>query len=143
MDDVMSSSEPNKERLRLWVEALRSGKYKQADRQLKRGDTFCCLGVACDISGIGKWDGDEYLLPDGYAAEFSLPSAVTEWLGFAEDRSDDNEVEIGEITDPILNPYRELIAHKSASPTITLAGLNDSGLTFNEIADVIERKWLS
>lgn len=40
-----------------WIEALRSGKYQQGTDTLVRiennGDTmYCCLGVACSISGI-------------------------------------------------------------------------------------------
>lgn len=43
--------EPNKERLLAWVEALESGKYKQARLHLRvfegLGDpAYCCLGVA-------------------------------------------------------------------------------------------------
>lgn len=34
-----------------WVTALRSGKYKQGRFTLKKGDTYCCLGVLCEISG--------------------------------------------------------------------------------------------
>lgn len=38
-----------------WLEALRSGKYEQAHRFLRVGNAFCCLGVACEISGRGHW----------------------------------------------------------------------------------------
>jgi hypothetical protein len=39
-----------------WVAALREeGKYQQGRRLLKEGDRWCCLGVLCDISGLGKW----------------------------------------------------------------------------------------
>ena len=66
-----------------WVEALRSGKYKQGRGQLRLGDTYCCLGVLCDIMGTG-WttvgfpqadlnslyvtasDGDDTLPSDGF-----------------------------------------------------------------------------
>lgn len=42
-----------------WLEALRSGKYSQAIGWLKGLDGgFCCLGVACDISGEGAWNSD-------------------------------------------------------------------------------------
>ena len=34
---------------KLWVAALRSGKYKQGHGGLRDGDRFCCLGVLCDI----------------------------------------------------------------------------------------------
>lgn len=56
-----------KEVYELWLEALRSGKYKQVDGALKgRLDTgkmgFCCLGVLCDLAakdGGDKWEASE------------------------------------------------------------------------------------
>lgn len=41
---------------RAWVEALRSGEYKQAQRQLctVNGD-MCCLGVLIDTTIDGDW----------------------------------------------------------------------------------------
>ena len=39
--------------------ALRSGKYRQTRGRLRDSKGFCCLGVACEISGVGKWNGDE------------------------------------------------------------------------------------
>jgi hypothetical protein len=38
-----------------WVEALRSGEYKQTKGTLRDGDSFCCLGVLCDITQHGQW----------------------------------------------------------------------------------------
>lgn len=32
-----------------WVEALRSGRYKQGRGVLRQGNEFCCLGVLADI----------------------------------------------------------------------------------------------
>jgi hypothetical protein len=39
-----------------WIEALRSGKYKQARGTLldERTGAMCCLGVLCHISGISN-----------------------------------------------------------------------------------------
>lgn len=54
-----------------WIAALESGKYQQAKGKLKRvGDTYCCLGVLCDISGDGEWKemtpgAFEYFMSDG------------------------------------------------------------------------------
>lgn len=42
-----------------WVEALRSGDYQQGMNYLRRGNSFCCLGVLCDISQRGDWTRDE------------------------------------------------------------------------------------
>ena len=38
-----------------WLEALRSGRYPQTRDRLRGKFGFCCLGVACDISGKGTW----------------------------------------------------------------------------------------
>jgi hypothetical protein len=44
----------NKRIKKLWIKALRSGKYRQGYRQLKRGRgndaAFCCLGVLCEVA---------------------------------------------------------------------------------------------
>jgi len=38
-----------------WVLALESGDYEQTDGILHSDDGYCCLGVACDVSGLGSW----------------------------------------------------------------------------------------
>ncbi len=39
-----------------WLKALRSGEYKQGNGRLRNeSDCYCCLGVLCDVSGVGKW----------------------------------------------------------------------------------------
>jgi hypothetical protein len=43
-----------------WVAALRSGEYQQGHKRLRTGDTYCCLGVACAISGRGEWVNSEF-----------------------------------------------------------------------------------
>lgn len=51
------------ERIREWVEALKSGGYKQGRGLLKCGENYCCLGVASDIfiksplnTGAWRWN---------------------------------------------------------------------------------------
>lgn len=57
-----------------WIEALRSGQYKQGKGYLKKGDCHCCLGVLCEVAGIKpeldpdregayKYDGQPFSLP--------------------------------------------------------------------------------
>lgn len=57
-----------------WVEALRSGEYRQTVGSLKCGDSYCCLGVLAvltelpfdqhDCLDIPDWDGNyETVLP--------------------------------------------------------------------------------
>lgn len=61
----------NEELKQKWIEALRSGKYKQGHGQLRDLDNrYCCLGVLCDVQGR-KWRrqyGDEWGIGNG--AEF-------------------------------------------------------------------------
>lgn len=43
---------------REWIRALRSGEYVQGRGALRKDDSFCCLGVVCDIAvkhGRGLW----------------------------------------------------------------------------------------
>lgn len=41
-----------------WIEALESGKYQQGCGVLynARTDTYCCLGVLCDIARFDGWE---------------------------------------------------------------------------------------
>lgn len=95
-----------------WIEALRSGKYKQGRGALRNGDTFCCLGVLCDISGVAKWDVTRY---DGEL--YMPPKSVREWAGL-----DGYPVYLD-------GPTGDDVSH-----------LNDQmGLSFEEIADLIEK----
>jgi hypothetical protein len=52
-----------------WIEALESGEYKQATKNLycpdeDAGDSYCCLGVACVLMGTGKFKSDAYRVID-------------------------------------------------------------------------------
>jgi hypothetical protein len=80
---------PNPERLRKWVEALRSGEYSQTKGRLRTDEGYCCLGVACDVfmkEEGGTWEAAEISFNDhmvyvfGSATEM-LPSSVAEWFG--------------------------------------------------------------
>lgn len=43
-----------------WVEALRSGEYRQGEGRLydNATNTFCCLGVLCKITGMSLLGAD-------------------------------------------------------------------------------------
>lgn len=43
-----------------WVDALKSGNYKKGTLYLKHKDTFCCLGVFCEINDL-KCGAYQYL----------------------------------------------------------------------------------
>lgn len=103
-----------------WVKALRSGKYKQARGCLSAPETdgMCCLGVACEISGLGKWVrayGDNSYL----GQNLSLPTAVKDWLGLTDHIGRFNE---------------------TPSKITALSEKNDDGASFAQLADIIERE---
>ena len=96
-----------------WVDALRSGKYKQARRRLRYRGGMCCLGVACDIAAEPlklKWRGTEF---DG--EKEVLPPSVQEWLG------------INSANGSFVFEWK------------CLSDINDNGAKFDEIADLIEQ----
>ena len=102
------------------LEALRSGQYSQTTNSLRTKVGYCCLGVACDISGLGEWvdtkEGDySYQIPNEQSQRGSLPKKVQEYYGFMSDNGG-----------------------YGADISIALSNLNDSGATFEEIADTIE-----
>jgi hypothetical protein len=87
-----------------WIEALRSGKYKQGNGWLEKDNHYCCLGVLCAIQNSdwkNSFDDNESLYTE------RLPNSLNAGLA-TEDRRD-------------------------------LAAKNDSGETFIEIADYIEK----
>jgi hypothetical protein len=56
-----------------WVNALRSGEYKQCRNTLHEGEAYCCLGVLAVISGLDV-EGRVGLLadPDSYEPIYNL-----------------------------------------------------------------------
>jgi hypothetical protein len=117
-----------------WCEALESGKHKQAKERLRRGDAFCCLGLACHISGAGKWDkGEEYHIAGETAASEFLPDALERSLGLATDS--------GWFAFDSLPPELQAEICRCAPPCrSSLIGLNDAGVPFPLIAKVIRAR---
>ncbi len=78
-----------------WLAALRSGEYAQGRGRLKNNsDEFCCLGVACDVSGLGKWvcsprGMPAYLIEGDSVRGLGLPSALRYKLGLTNDQEDE------------------------------------------------------
>lgn len=66
-----------------WIEALRSGKYAQAVGRLRDDENcYCCLGVLCDISGLGLWGGNSYRVDDDVSF-FGLPGRLQKEAGLS------------------------------------------------------------
>jgi hypothetical protein len=112
-----------------WLNALRSGKYKQGKNSLRQPgfasdsekDRFCCLGVLCDIVEPKKWKkhvsnlgpswthcGKEEMPNDDLIKKFGLDNL---WS-----RSDTDSV------------------------AIKVAEMNDNGRSFEQIANWLEKR---
>jgi len=117
----------NAEVISRWIEALESGKYEQGGGALRYRsdsgrDSFCCLGVLCDLYGPECWGSQAEARPAGGAVRFwdghegtktgMPPASVLGWAGVPDDFACD------------------------------LANANDSGKPFADIAAMI-RDWAS
>ncbi len=103
----------------LWCSALRSGKFPQGRNVLSDGISFCCLGVLCELAAeenicIKGTDTDGIILYDDQRSV--LPESVMAWAGLTES-----------------NPDVWL-----DQDTPCLAELNDKGIAFSTLADLIE-----
>ncbi len=60
-----------------WITALRSGKYKQGQGELYSEGKYCCLGVACSISGTPDSELEENgLIRYKFQHTYCLPSEI-------------------------------------------------------------------
>lgn len=124
-----------------WVAALKSGDYKQATGRLSVGvgsDTrHCCLGVLCEIAVKHKVIQPPVIAASGIvgygqeSANAILPWEVAEWA---------------KITAAADLPQLQTLPHKLDdegydNPIDCLSQANDSGYTFDEIAEVIEERF--
>lgn len=99
-----------------WVDALRSGEYEQGTGGLRStADKFCCLGVLTDPC-----------IKEGFTDEWEI--ADEDWWK-AEDHAGNLPISAAEVA-------------RAYWPSIPGAGslftLNDDGLPFEKIADLIE-----
>lgn len=112
-----------------WTAALRSGEYTQAKHAMRvvhtGGWSYCCLGVACDVWGGGRWDMNEYVY-NGDESMGTLPVAMATRVGI--EQHNPNFLRGLGYTDPFGN---ETEAYASE--------LNDIyNFTFDQIADLVE-----
>lgn len=132
-----------------WVEALRSGEYSQGKGALRAqsADSYCCLGVLCDLAvkdGAAGWvpyDQHSYLAvyhpsQDEVYTTLSrqdylvLPQAIADWAGL---RGVSPEISTDAVDDERLTDI-----DWDGTDFVGLTNLNDGGFTFEQIADLIE-----
>jgi predicted nucleotidyltransferase len=118
-----------------WINALRSGEYKQGKGCLYNGESFCCLGVLFDI--MTKENPTKYYWGDKrffeknkftYIPNNDIDSSGIVLPNFLVEDKDIDIVKYG--SGFLFGPYVE----------DSLWWLNDQNVSFNEIADIIEEK---
>ena len=141
--------------LKLWIKALRSGEYKQTQGLLRVKNSFCCLGVLCDLQrkdgGGGRW-------------VTRFPGSATDQKLFMLAPADELRKQIKkempheepstwsllDVLDHIVD--NDVVLETDLPQTWTewlgvdtdhLMGMNDDGQTFKEIADYIETTYLN
>lgn len=128
--------------MKKWINALRSGKFKQGTGTLKQYDSkgnaqYCCLGVLCELYNQEMKKNKKKMLSEttwsndsdfsyGYCKlggkKEDLPKEVMKWAGIKDS--------IGKFYDE-----GDLIGEPC------LADMNDCGTKFKTIADIIEEKY--
>lgn len=108
-----------------WVEALRSGEHQQVKDKLEvPSGGRCCLGVLCYLAvedglNLNVQVYDQTVTYDG--VEATPPRNVVRWAGTES-----------------ANPMIRFRGNDGQYYDYTLTHLNDTGLTFDQIADLIE-----
>lgn len=116
----------NEEIKKEWVAALRSGEYEQGREYLNTKGKYCCLGVLCEIAikhGLDlpirtrrTYSNISVIAYD--QIEHVLPAKVQKWAGLGSE-----------------SPSVQFNGCNTA-----LAEMNDEGMSFERIADIIEEK---
>lgn len=119
-------NQPNKQRLKLWVDALRNAQFAQgtgslASRKIDGTFEYCCLGVACEVAMANGLEvqtdmrGAFGTLKAYDGSDLTLPFTVVGWYGLSG-------------KDPLLRDGLEDLA----------SSLNDDfGWDFDQIANAI------
>lgn len=110
---------------RKWIDELRSGKWEQGRHYLSCNGKKCCLGVGCEIfdipgtpalsnEDVTVYEGSHQLAPKSLQEKLSLRNKFGGLSGATAKRGD----------------------HESECTE--LVGMNDCGMTFEQIADFCE-----
>jgi hypothetical protein len=114
-----------------WSKALRSGEFKQATCALHNPgeDSYCCLGVLCVLAGKDK----AYLRRRDHSKKVDTnhlpgPSVYKDFAGMKS-------------ADGCIDSFVALSDKRWRLVRTTLAEMNDSGKSFKQIANFIDKHW--
>lgn len=124
-----------------WVNALRSGEYKQGNGKLNRDGAFCCLGVLTDLAAkenLVQWKAEpEYdwvnCVDDNESNFDFLTSSVIKWAELEQHVTRNGDVTVK--WDSSLEFYGYF---GEDYESVELSDLNDDKIPFSVLADLIE-----
>ncbi len=147
----------NPEAKQKWLEAARSGRYRQTKERLKKFENtqecYCILGILCEVSGVGNWDLEDedclkiYAYTDSIDSNIAiLTGEVVEW---AFSRKEEPRLKDLPKKQEFLNALAEITLDKSNAKFIQnspgssfvtepLTVANDSGASLKALAQIIE-----
>lgn len=127
-----------------WVAALRSGKYQQGVSYLRSkfegGEKHCCLGVLCDVTEGIEWKERQTADHTHWAAAFNnsfSTSVVPVTLASAIHLKTTGHFAMKDVSEKWQKRINKLRG-KFGGDHCMLITLNDLGMPFNEIADLID-----
>jgi hypothetical protein len=129
-------TEIQRQRWKNWIAALKSGAYRQAKGILRKGDTYCCMGVACDLISKEGWiehdGGFGYSFPVEKGEimstqEYVLPTIRRMYGG------------MGPLGIYVGGQFPDGAKATMNIKQLALTGLNDMGATFDEIAEILTK----
>lgn len=115
-----------KDKIQQWINALRSGEYKQGSGGLQSEEGYCCLGVACDLF-IPK-SKQQKTVQDGYTRLIG---------GFPEGQIYSPEWLI-RISDDFLDKLGVGLAHLNDG----YSGTHYKSYSFKEISDLLQAVYI-
>lgn len=139
-----------------WVDALRSGEYDQHQHALRDENSFCCLGVLCDLQDDGEWEDWKYKL-NREEYDFKLPRSIVRQYGLRT-RQGNSPKAVPTVSTVTVNTVMGRLDDEDLTDTldsiiedqrngygigVRLSALNDGGVSFELIADLIEEEYLN
>lgn len=135
----------------LWIDALRSGDYRQGRGCLSADGKFCCLGVLTDLAvkaGVVQIFDEDQIGRVSYRSIgsndvpevgiYAIMPAVAEWAGIEAG----DEFPVMPLPRPFETPRMDADGFGVSVIRKSLVQLNDGArYDFNQIADVIEEQF--
>lgn len=125
-------------RVKLWIEALRSGEFKQTKQVLEESNpdgtkSHCCLGVAMHVALRNGWEPREGVERLNWGPESMDPGAGA-WFGFQDGPSLESIA-----GDPYLGRFPEVVSGR-----VHCTSANDElDWSFEKIADALEARYIT